>query len=47
MMEKMDEKIPGLRFTGGFGSMHMGYSATFASGMKTAQKTLADMNKKA
>ena len=45
MMEKTDEKIPGLRFAGGFSSMHNGYSSAYTSGMKAALKTLDDMKR--
>ncbi len=47
MMSDMDEKIPGLRFAGGFGTQLIGYSAAFGSGNNAANATLNDMDKEA
>ncbi|MCR5485003.1 MAG: NAD(P)/FAD-dependent oxidoreductase [Clostridiales bacterium] len=43
MMEATDEKIPGLRFAGGFGTQLLGYSSAITSGRNAAVKTLKDM----
>lgn len=47
MMADMDEKIPGLRFAGGFGTQLIGYSCTFVSGRDAAEATIKDMDKEA
>lgn len=43
MMAGMDEKVPGLRFAGGFGTQLLGYSTSLMSGSNAANDTLRDM----
>jgi len=45
MMADMDEKIPGLRFAGGFGTQLIGYTSAYASGKNAAFATLKDIEK--
>ncbi len=45
MMAGMDEKIPGLRFAGGFGTQLGGYSSAYTSGRDAAMATLSDIEK--
>lgn len=45
MMADMDEKIPGLRFAGGFGTQLGGYSSAYTSGRNAAHATLKDIEK--
>ncbi len=45
MMEAADEKVPGLRFAGGFATMGDGYSSAMGTGRNAAIRTLADMEK--
>ena len=45
IMLEADEKIPGLRFAGGYGTQHDGYSSSFTSGHNAALATLKDMKK--
>lgn len=44
IFDGMEEKIKGLHFCGGYGSMLNGYSSTIINGFSAADKTLADMN---
>ncbi|MCR4616022.1 MAG: NAD(P)/FAD-dependent oxidoreductase [Clostridiales bacterium] len=45
VMLNADEKIPGLRFAGGYGTQHDGYSSAYTSGHNAALETLKDMKK--
>ncbi len=45
MMQGTDEKVPGLRFAGGFGTQLLGYSSAYTSGYNAANATLKDMEK--